>query len=58
MIQAACFWTAVALPLSYPILLWVNGVTARSSSVVLAVLGVHLLALLGGRGYRPDSIER
>lgn len=57
LLQAGCFWAAVSLPLSYP-LLWMSGVLAEGSTdLVLSILAVHLLALLGGRNHHPPGLE-
>lgn len=49
--RAVGFWTAVALPATYPLVL-VSGVPAtRARTILFGLLWLHLLALIAGRSH-------
>lgn len=54
-VRAVGFWTAVALPVSYPLVL-ASGVPAgRAQAVLLGLLCLHLLTLIAGRSHAPPE---
>lgn len=52
--RAAGFWGAIALPFLYLPLLAMGVDSVAEATVVLALLGLNLLALLVGRGHNLD----
>lgn len=54
---AAAYWLAVGLPLVYLVLL-VTGIDNHTElGLFLGLLGVHGIALIGGRNYEPGSAD-
>lgn len=49
--RAAGFWTAVALPVSYPLVVASGVPAARAQVVLFGLLCLHLVALIAGRGH-------
>lgn len=52
-LRATAFWLAVVLPAVYLPLLFVE--STWSTSIVSVLLVVHILTVLGGAEYEPDS---
>lgn len=52
-IEATAFWTAVALPIAYPALLF-GGLDGQGLVLLVATLALHVVALGLGRGHRRD----
>lgn len=52
-IKAAGFWTAVAAPLAYPVLL-AGGLHGHELSLLGMVLALNVVALVLGRDYKAD----
>ena len=52
-IQAALFWSGIALPLLYLPLILTGPETTRQSAAVLALLGAHAVSLLSSHSYEP-----
>lgn len=53
-IEAIGFWAAVAMPFVYLPLL-ITGIDTTSEGIALiALIALHVLALIVGRRYRPD----
>lgn len=53
-LSALSFWASIGLPVLYvPLLLAGIGTTSRLL-VFLVLFGLHVLALVGGRGYRQS----
>lgn len=54
-LSAFSFWSAIALPVLY-LPLFVSGIeTPAGLLVVFGLVGLHCLALVGGRDYRGDA---
>lgn len=53
-VQALAFWTAVLVPLAYPVLLY-GGLDGQGLSTLAVAVLVNVLALLLGRGYNVDA---
>jgi len=54
-LSALAFWVAVVLPVFYLSLLVAGIETTGGLALFLGLLGLHLLALVGGRGYANGS---
>lgn len=52
-IEAAAFWTAVAVPLAYPVLL-AGGLRGSELSLFGLALAINVVALVLGRDYGAD----
>lgn len=55
--SALSFWAAVLLPLLYLPVLSVAIGRQGGVDFVLGLLGLHVLALIGGRSYNRDSVD-
>lgn len=53
-VQTAAFWTAVALPLAYPALMF-GGLDGQELFFLVATLALHVAALRLGRGHGRDG---
>jgi len=53
-IEATAFWTAVALPLAYPALLF-GGLDGQGLFLLVATVALHVVALGLGRGHGRDA---
>jgi len=51
-VEAFGFWTAVLLPVAYPVVLVSDGWVSGSRIRLLGLLITHLVALVVGRGYQ------
>lgn len=56
--RRVCFWTAIVCPFLWVSLLFEGVVTASEHLTLAALVGINLLALLGGHSYRPDWDRR
>jgi hypothetical protein len=56
--RAFGFWIAVLLPAIYPAVLIADAWLPESRQLLLGVLGVHLMALVLGRGYERRSADQ
>ena len=52
-VQTTAFWSAVLIPLSYPLLLY-GGLNGQELSFLLAALAVNAAALVLGRNHNRD----
>ncbi|MBO4247510.1 hypothetical protein IL252_06725 [Halomicrobium sp. IBSBa] len=53
-VEATAFWTAVALPLVYPALMF-GGFDGQEPFLLVAALALHVAALRLGRGHGRDG---
>jgi hypothetical protein len=53
-IEATAFWTAVALPIAYPALMF-DGLAGQELFLLVATLALHVVALGLGRGHGRDA---
>jgi len=53
-IETAAFWTAVALPLAYPALMF-GGLDGQELFLLVATVALHVAALGLGRGHGRDE---
>lgn len=53
-VSALAFWLAIALPALYLPLLLTGLSTVADLTLFLALFGLHLAALVGGRSYRRE----
>lgn len=53
-VETAAFWTAVALPIAYPALMF-GGLTGQELTLLVATVALHVAALRLGRGHGRDA---
>lgn len=56
-VQGIAFWTAALLPLVYVPLLFVDLGVVDFPVAIEAMVGLHVVALVVGHGYRGDVVE-
>lgn len=54
-VEAVAFWAAVAMPFVYLPLLITGIETASEGIALVALIAIHVVALVVGRRYRPDN---
>lgn len=53
-VRRLCFWTAIVCPFLWVSLLFRGVVTSSEHLTLAALVGLNLVALVGGHSYRPD----